>query len=71
MQAHGLMKADEEGSSLLKKTRGIIVPYPATCDGKGPAGSASCAGGNINGKEGSFFWPVRKMFCNDAKNVGI
>lgn len=54
MQAHGLMKADEEGSSLLKKARGIIVPYPATCDGKGPAGSASCAGGSINGKEGSF-----------------
>lgn len=48
-----------------------MVPSPATCDGKGPAGLASCPGGSITGKQGSFFWPIRKIFCNDVKNVGM
>lgn len=54
---------------ISQNKKGSVVLAPAILTGKGSAGSASHPGGSTQAweREPNFFWPIKKMFCNDAK----
>lgn len=72
MRAHGLIKAREEGSSLLqKRKRGASASLLPPVVGKVPLARRRTRGNGVGEGDQTIFWPIRKAFCNDAKNLGM